>query len=255
MEDWTGLTRKLEYYLRLKTFPVAFKLLKDKAELAANPWVRPLEGKNTLCQLITKVRTFDWTVGATAQDLATPQCASVIGLAELPPFVKDGTMRSLVWCKTIEEAQKCEAAIPRIPTGTYEAVLMAPLVYKPFDPDLILIYANAAQMALLINAIQFDRYERLTFFSVGETSCSDVIAQGWLSQKPALSIPCYGERRFGHAQDDELAMSLPPGELNRVVENLAALYQRGVRYPVSALGAAVDPTPALMQVYGEKVKG
>jgi len=251
MSDWTKLTREFEYYLRPRTFPVAIKLLTSVEELRQNPWVRPLVGKTTLCQLITKVRTYDWTVGAAAEDFATPQCASIVGLAELPDFIKDGTMRNIVWCKTLEDAKKCEAAIPRIPPGTYKAILLAPLVYNPFEPDLILIYANPAQMALLINALQFDRYERLTFHSVGETSCADVIAEGFLTKKPALSIPCYGERRFGHAQDDELAMSLPPGELERVVENLKALYQRGIRYPVSYLGAGCDPSAALMGVYGK----
>ena len=53
------------------------------------------------------------------------------------------------------------------------------------------------------------RFERLIFYSVGETSCSDVIGRCFVDQVPALSIPCYGERRFGHAADDELAIGLP----------------------------------------------
>ena len=129
--------------------------------------------------------------------------------------------------------------------------MLAPLVQNPFDPDLILIYANPAQMVLIINAIQYEGYERMQFFCVGESSCSDVIAQCYLSGKPALSIPCYGERRFGHAQDDELAMGLPPDYFRKVVTNLEALYKRGIRYPISYLGANVDPREGFPPDYRE----
>lgn len=67
----------------------------------------------------------------------------------------------------------------------YEAVAMAPLVYNPFDPDIILIYANPAQMMLLINALQFEDYEVMNFYCVGESSCSDAIARCYLTGKPS----------------------------------------------------------------------
>ena len=247
---WSVWTRNLERLLRLKTFPVGLKMLESRSELDGNPWVRRPPEKLSLCQLITVVRTFDWTVGATADELATPGCAAVIGLAELPEFVTDGTMRSIVWLEKKEDAAACEAVMQRIPYGKYEAVLLAPLAYDPFVPDIVLLYANPAQMSLLINAIQFDRYERMVFYSVGESSCSDVIGRCFVDRVPAISIPCYGERRFGHAADDELAIGLPAEECSRIVTNLETLYKRGIRYPISAYGAQVSPQKALEAVYG-----
>jgi uncharacterized protein (DUF169 family) len=251
MKDWTKLTEKFEKLIRPRTFPVALKLLEDKAELEKDSWIRRPKQKQLLCQLITVVRTYDWTVGATAEDLASPGCRAVIGLGERPSTVLDGSTRSMVWCKTKEDAKKCEEAIPTIPTGTYEAVLMAPLIYNPFEPDIILIYANPAQMILIINAIQYEDYERMQFFCVGESSCSDVIGQCYLTGKPALSIPCYGERRYGHVQDDELAMGLPPSYFKKAVANLEVLYKRGIRYPISYFGASVDPKEGFPEKYRE----
>jgi uncharacterized protein (DUF169 family) len=250
MPDWTQLTKRLEALLRLKTFPVAFKLLEDAAELDKNPWVRRLPHKVTTCQLITIARTYDWTVGAAADDFVSPRCTSIIGLSELPDYIRDGTMRSMVWCATVEDAHKCEESIPLIPAGKYNAVLLAPLVYNPFDPDIILVYGNPAQMMLLINAIQFRDYERMQFFSVGESACADVIAQCYLTGKPALTIPCYGERRYGHAQDDEMVMGIPQGYYEKIVDGLEQLYNRGIRYPISQFGAQVDPSPGLFGAYG-----
>ena len=94
--QWSAWTRTLEHYLRLKTFPVGLKMLEDSAEFSGNKWIRRPQEKLSLCQMITIVRTFDWTIGITADDLVTPGCAAVLGLSELPNFITDGTMRSMV---------------------------------------------------------------------------------------------------------------------------------------------------------------
>jgi uncharacterized protein (DUF169 family) len=135
MPDWTELTKKIERLLRLKDFPVAFKLLEDENELKKNPWVRISKTKQTLCQYIIK------------------------------------------WFKSIDESKKFEKTFPHLPFGKYKALIMGPLVYNPFDPDIILIYANPAQMIVLINALQYEDYQVMEMFCVGESSCSDVIAR------------------------------------------------------------------------------
>jgi uncharacterized protein (DUF169 family) len=247
--EWSTWTRGMEHFLRLKTFPVGLKLFEDPEELTKNRWVRRLPDKLTLCQMITIVRTFDWTVGGTADDLATPGCASVLGLAELPDFIKDGSMRNIVWLEKKEDAVACEAVMQRVPYGKYNAFMLAPTAYDPFDPDIVLIYGNPAQMSLTVNAIQYDRFERLVFYSVGESSCSDVIGRCFVDQVPALSIPCYGERRFGHAADDELAIGVPAKDCLRILTNLETLYKKGIRYPISHYGAQVSPRDALAAVY------
>lgn len=235
--DWEKPIRRLEGLMRLKSFPVAFKLLEHREELGLIPFLRRLPHKSTLCQLTNLVRNFDWTVGADKDDFISLMCPSIIGLAEIADYMKDGTFRSIVWTKSRADGRKYENGIPRIPTGKYEAVALAPLVYNPFDPDLVLIYANPAQMMLLINALQFEDYEVMHFYCVGESSCADAIARCWLTGKPSLTIPCYGERRYGHAQDDELVMALQPESVDKALKGLEALYRRGIRYPISFAGA------------------
>jgi dephospho-CoA kinase len=240
----------MERLLRLKSFPVAFKLLENKEALSEIPFVRRVKTKSTLCQMINLARNFDWTVGAEVDDVMSVVCSSIIGLADTPDYMKDGTFRSIVWTQSRADAKKYEAAIPRLPLDRYEAVALAPLVYNPFDPDIVLIYANPAQMILLINALQFENYEVMQFFCVGESSCSDVIARCYLDGKPSMSIPCYGERRYGHAQDDELVMAIPAAMMDKALRGLEALYRRGIRYPISYAGAESDVTPAFPAAYG-----
>lgn len=248
--DWSKLTRRLETLLRLKSFPIAFKLLEEKKALSAIPFIRRLGHRSTLCQLLNTVRSFDWTVGADADDLMNPMCTSIIGLTDLPEFFTNGTFRSIIWSKTKKDGRKFENSIPRIPTGRFEAVVMAPLAYNPFDPDMALIYANPAQMILLINALQFEDYEVMEFFCVGESSCADAIVRCYQSGKPSLTIPCYGERRYGHTQDDELVMALPANYLEKAVAGLEALYRRGIRYPISYAGVQMDLAEAFPGSYG-----
>jgi dephospho-CoA kinase len=248
--DWEKLIRRMELLMRLKSFPVAFKMLEKKEELDKIPFLRRPSQKKTMCQLITLVRNFDWTVGADLDDFMSPMCPSIIGLTDIPDMMKDGTFRSIVWTKTKKDGKKYEASIPRLPLGKYEAVAMAPLVYKPFEPDIVLIYANPAQMILLINALQFEDYEVMQFFCVGESSCSDAIARCYLTGKPSMTIPCYGERRYGHAQDEDLVMALPAGMMEKALSGLESLYRRGIRYPISYAGTELDVTSAFPMSYG-----
>ncbi len=246
---WEKLVRRMEILLRLRSFPVAMKMLEKKEQLKAVPFLRRPEHKVTMCQLINLARNFDWTVGAELEDFGLPTCSSILGLRELPSCYTDGTFRSIVWVQTKEDGKRYEAAIPRIEAGQYEAVVMAPLVYDPFEPDIVLIYGNPAQMILLINALQFEDYEVMQFHCVGESSCSDAIARCYLNGKPSLAIPCYGERRYGHAQDDELVMALPGSYMEKALRGLEILYRRGVRYPISFAGAEGNLDSALPVAY------
>jgi dephospho-CoA kinase len=248
--DWEKLIRRIELLMRLKSFPVAVKMLEKKEQLDEIPFMRRTKHKVTLCQLITLVRNFDWTVGADADDFLGPLCPSIIGLCDIPNLMKDGTFRSIVWVKTREDGKKYEESIQKIPMGKYEAVALAPLVYKPFEPDIVLIYANPAQMMLLINSLQFEDYEVMQFFCVGESSCSDAVARCYLTGKPSLTIPCYGERRYGHAQDEDMVMAVPAGMMEKALRGMETLYRRGIRYPISYAGAELDVTSAFPMAYG-----
>jgi uncharacterized protein (DUF169 family) len=57
----------------------------------------------------------------------------------------------------------------------------------------------------------------MQFFCVGESSCPEAIARCYLTGTPSLIISCYGERRYGHAQDDELVMALPPAMIDKAL--------------------------------------
>ncbi|MBW2449514.1 MAG: dephospho-CoA kinase, partial [Deltaproteobacteria bacterium] len=59
-----------------------------------------------------------------------------------------------------------------------------------------------------------------------------------------------GERRYGHAQDDELVMAIPVEMMDKALSGMEALYRRGIRYPISYAGAETDVTHAFPAAYG-----
>ncbi len=247
--DYSAMVKKLEQRLRLKSFPIALRLLESADDLGRIPFLRQPGRKVTFCQLINQARNFNLTVGAELNEFLFPTCPSILGLCEVPATHLDGSFRNIVWASTKEEAARYEASIARIPAGKFSAVALAPLVHGAFEPHMALIYANPAQVVLMINALQYKDYEVMEFFCVGESSCSDAIARCYLTGKPSLSLPCFGERRFGHVQDDEITLALPPELLPKMLTGLDMIYRRGVRYPIAYAGAEADFTPSWPAAY------
>lgn len=248
MTDWAGLTAELERLLRLQTYPVAYKRFDDVKELEKIPKLRRLERQAMFCQLPTLVRRGGWTIGVTRDNLSE-RCARINGLAETTEEEIEREVANFItsWFGTEKDARKQMAAYPLVPAG--EAVALAPLAAGKFEPDSVLIYGNPAQMMLLMNGLQFKDYERFNFFFIGEGACADGLAQCYTSGKPALAIPCFGERRFGGVTDDEMVIALPPAMIEKAVEGLQALWQRGLRYPIMYFGPECDPTAALSRAY------
>jgi len=94
-----------------------------------------------------------------------------------------------------------------------------------------------------------EKYEKLDFSFISEGSCSDSLAKCYVTGKPAVSIPCYGERAIGGVGDDEIGIAFLPSELDRIISGLKALFKAGLTYPITVAGPSLDPTPLLARNY------
>ncbi len=254
MTTWNELAGELERRLRLRTFPVAYKRLEKVVELDAIPKVRRLDRFFTFCQLPALVRTRGWTVGVTVSDNMSARCTRIHGLAatNAEAMAEESASLATTWFSTAEEAMKQQVVYPRIPPG--EAIVLAPLASGKFDPDVVLVYGNPAQAMFILNALQWKDYERFHFSFIGEGACADSLAQCFVSGKPSLAIPCFGERRFGEVMDEELVLALPPQMVEKAVLGLEKLSRVGLRFPIPLHGAECDPLPALTRAYPDSAK-
>lgn len=240
----------IEKILRLRTFIVGLQFFEKAEDMERIKKLKRPGGRRVFCQIITTARTYGWTIGVTQEDLIKNSfCPAMLGLYERPEFMRDGTYKGAIWFENKEDGKKYEDSIPVIPLGKFHAVAIGPIFSERINPDIILIYGNPAQMILMVNGLQWKDYERLTFYCAGESSCADAIAQCYLSRKPSLTIPCYGERRFGHVQDDELVIALPPDSLRKAAEGLKKLAEKGIRYPVPFFGVQTDPNEGMPDIF------
>lgn len=249
MADWGELTRELERLLKLETFPVAYKRLETEAELEDIRKVRRLDRFFTFCQLPGLVRTRGWTVGVADSDNINARCARLHGLAEATEesMTQESAMLSTTWFGSPQQAMEQQKVYPRIPKGG--AIVLSPLAAGKFDPDVVLIYGNPSQLMMTLSGLQKIKFERYEFHYIGEGACADGLSQCYVTGKPSLALPCFGERRFGEVMDDELVLALPPDMVSQAVEGLNILSKLGLRLPIPLHGAEHDPSPALGRAY------
>lgn len=249
MANWLELSTELERLLRLRTSPLGLKRLARIEDLGKIPGVRNVAPRSTICQLLTIARTAGLTVAATRENVLPCPFANSAGLLPAPEGALDNRVGG--WLSSLEDAQKQRDAFPEL-AGECQAIVMAPLALQRFEPEVILVYANPAQIVLLGCGLQRQEYECFEFSFVGESSCLDATHRCYATGKPALSLPCYGERWLGGAADDEISMALPPEELGKGIEGLRALHAIGWRYPIPSLGSEADPLIGLRRIYGRE---
>jgi uncharacterized protein (DUF169 family) len=258
MKNYRELAARIEEMLHLETRVVAYKHLESLDEFQKMPEVRTFNRLFTLCQLVTMARVNGWTVGATKADAKEgrllDRCSRIHGLrvASDKSMAAEAASFVTTWFASLEDGMKQQKDYPRIPAG--EGIVLAPLSSAPFDPDLALIYGLPAQVMLVMCGLQKERYERFQFSFIGEGACADSLAQCYISGKPALAIPCYGERSLGGVVDDEIVIALPPKELERAVSGLEKLCSVGLGYPVRRRVAEMDLTEALGERYPDTKK-
>jgi uncharacterized protein (DUF169 family) len=254
MNNWAELGAELENTLRLKTKIIAYRRLEKAEELDGIKNVIRIDRFFTFCQVPFMVRVNGITVGITKEDKIQDRCSRLFGLrhASEKSMNAEAAMLSTTWFGSPEDALQQQNDYYRIPVGG--AIVMAPLTKQKFEPEVLLVYGNPAQIMMVLCGLQKIKYERFSFSFIGEGACSDSLAQCYVTGKPSVSIPCSGERSMGGVSDDEIVVALPPGELERAIAGLKELAKIGRKYPIDSIGPWLDPTQLLRGIYPETAK-
>jgi uncharacterized protein (DUF169 family) len=252
--NWKELSEEIENLLRLKTKVVAFRRLNKIEDLNDIPGISKPVRLCTFCQVIFMARIVGKTVGVTRQDCMLDRCMRIHGLKTPSEKSRTSEAKSLAttWFSSFEDALKQQDGYPRIPAG--EAIAVAPLAQEKFEPEVILIYGNPAQIMMFMCGLEKEKYERFQFFFIGDGACADSLGQCYTTGKPAIAIPCYAERALGHVADDEIVVALPPNEVTKAILGLRKLSNIGLKYPIRYLGGEADVTPLLSELYPQDFK-
>ena len=244
--------------LRLKTFPVAVKFLKDSSdfpEKTRQPSVI-LQKRVTICQAVTMARVYGWTVGLTREDLICVPAMIAFGFsgAADPAATLAGLFCEVSFHEDEKQAGKETASMTLLENNTYGAIVLSPLAKGLYEPDTVAVYGNPAQIMRMIQAWVYRRGERLPGTFGGKVECSEYLIAPFKSQVPRVSIPGMGDRIFSMTQDDEMVFSLPGQELQELGQGLQEAGNKiGARYPVTFYQNFEPEFPKPYKVLGEKL--
>lgn len=252
MSNWAKWSKELQNLLHLRSKIIAFRKFDKAKDLDKIENITRIKNRLfTFCQVPFMARVGGLTVGITRHDSMLDRCMRIFGLKTPSDrsMTSEGESMATTWFASPEEGLKQQCDYPRIPASYEGAIVIGPLTEQKFDPEVIIIYGNPAQVMMLMCGLQKEKYERFDFSFIGEGACSNSLAQCYVNSKPAVAIPCYGERAFGQVADDELVIALPPGEIERAISGIKKLAKLGLRYPINYIGSEADVLPFLSKLY------
>ena len=159
MIDVKTADRELQTYLRPQTFPVAIRMLRPDEpipERARRP-ARDFKKLSMSCQVIDMARRYGWTIALTREDHICSLGITAIGFDKPLPIYNVGTLCEGMYTETKAAGQRSEAAIDKFAPGEYACVLVAPLDRATFEPHVVCVYANPAQVMRLTQAALWKR--------------------------------------------------------------------------------------------------
>jgi len=234
MVDLKRLDDTLTKYLRPDTFPLAIRMAKEGEPLperAKRPH-RDLNVQITTCMGYTMARRYGWAMAMSREDVNCPLSKLVYGFEESVEYYRDGCTCAGMYTETPEAGAATEELIPKFKWQEYQTILCAPVARASFEPHVILIYGNSAQVMLMVVASLYRTGGRLTSSFAGRIDCSDSVIQTMQTGEPQVILPCYGDRVFGLTQDHEMGFCYPFSMTESIVAGLEGAYKGGVRYPI-----------------------
>ena len=232
-EKNAAASRTLHDLLLLRYEPVAVKMIEDEADVpdnAVNP-ERDMGKHMALCQAYSLARRNKKTVYI---DKNSEWCWSpmvCMGYVESAP----GTQAFDMLCKFIgikdpEAAKEFFANFPRFPVGKYQGVVAAPLCSSSFEPDVVLIYTNPAQMRMLIGGIKQQTGKLVaSAFDIIDSCTYDTVLPIQTGEY-RVTIPDPGEYERALADEDEVILSVPGPRMDELLTGLATNATRGLGY-------------------------
>jgi MtaA/CmuA family methyltransferase len=235
MIDVKTADRELMTYIRPQTFPVAIRMLKPGEaipERAKRP-ARDFKKLSMSCQVIDMARRYGWTIALTREDHICSLGIAALGFEKPTHLHSSGTLCEGMYTETKEAGQRSEVAVDRFEPGHFSALLVAPLERASFEPDLVCVYGNPAQIMRLVQAALWKQGGKLTSSFAGRVVCADIIVTTMQTDRPQVIMPCSGDRIFGQTQDHEMAFTIPWSQMEDILAGLRGTHAGGIRYPIT----------------------
>jgi uncharacterized protein (DUF169 family) len=246
---------ELERRLRLKTFPLALKLLKKEGDIpegALRP-KRDIGHHLSLCQAFQVSRREGKTMALLKEDHWCFEPVVGYGLGEPPDYFMEGHNRYPKDVATLEAGRHYAEEFPRLKAGKYAGIASAPLRTTNFEPDAVMIYCDAAQLCLLLLGREYKEGYNLKCSISGHAACVYGVVPALQSGECQVAVPCRGDHYRAMAGDEEMIFTVPKGKVEDLMQGLRVIERTGSKLPV---GYSFLPEYPLLDSYrkiGEKM--
>ena len=227
------ISQALDSYVRPGTFPVAVRMLGSASEIpekARRP-KRDLGMAMGVCQGIALARRYGWSMAMGEADMLCPLGALTLGFLPAKSKFLDGSFSIPFYEKNQDVRARIARDLPRLEQGKYAHLMAAPLHRADFEPQVIIIYGNPAQIARLIQAAVYGTGEAVVSSSIGSAACGEEITTPILTDQCQFIVVGGSDRVFAQTQDHEASFAVPIGKVDALIEGLEATHKAGMRYP------------------------
>ena len=241
---------ELERRLRLKTFPLALKMLEKEKDVPEGA-LRPLKGigqQLSLCQVLQMSRREGKIMAMLKEDHWCFEPVVGYGLGEPPDYFMAGHNRYPRDVATLEAGKHYAEEFPRLEVGKYVGIASAPLKATNFEPDIVMIYCDSAQLCLLLLGREYKEGYNLKCAISGHAACVYGVVPALQSGECQVGVPCRGDHYRAMAGDEEMIFTVPKKKLEDLMVGLRRIEATGSKLPV---GYSVRPEYPLPEAYAK----
>jgi len=247
--------KKFEKLLRLQTFPIAIKLIKNENEIPPNSKRpdRDLKIQNFICQNFRMARSYGWTVAVTERDCVCRLARTIYGWDHITEEITNwGHQFNIgLYSKDLETSMKLQEYLYTF-NNEYVGLVISPLTKTKIVPDVVQIYCLPAQAMRITQAYLYMEGGMLEFTDAGRIgSCHIGVIKTIQTDKPQLVLLGNGDRIWGGAEDHEVMYSIPNSKIEMVLDGLEATHKAGLRYPIPKY---MNYKPGFQASFEEKAK-
>jgi uncharacterized protein (DUF169 family) len=212
----------LERLLLLRTSPIALRMLKKEEDIPEGA-IRPKRDRGihlAQCQAFAMSRRQRVTVAMLKEDHWCWGPLIGYGLVEPPDFFLEGEILFPRMVASLEASKNLARTSPRLEYGKYIGVLSGPLKTANFEPDLVMIYSNSAQLRSLLLAMKYKEGYQVTSTFDPIDSCVFSVVPVILTSQCRIALPDPGDYERALAGEDEIIFSIPRDKLEDLMLGL-----------------------------------
>jgi uncharacterized protein (DUF169 family) len=206
IEEYNNFGKELENKLKLRTSPIAVKMLENRADIPEHAF-RPKRDKGihlAQCQAFAMSRRDGMTVAMLKEDNWCFAPLIAYGLEDKPDE---------------PEVQRF-VGFPCFERDKYIGILTAPLKKATFEPDLVLVYSDPSQMRTMLMPLHFFGEEPIVNSHFFPPSCAYTIVPVISKNQLFVAPPDIGEDMRTIGSKDEIIISIPRDKLEEIVKGL-----------------------------------